>query len=233
MGTPKTCTCIRTNSGILGTEENKRTNTAASNIIPPLPIPHCLLMSSNSSNTEQPRFHIVPVQVDNDEIKMHEEEEGEPPAWDQAMARISPHSTIVALAAHPLDMSAPREVINGLINNIRYQQEQSDDNIRGLQAAMAGQQGLIDDLMQCLAEAEGAVDLDRPEGFEDNNGRVHSLIPVRGGLEVVPKWIQKRNDGKVALRAGKEEEEPMYVTKLYANPNYLGDRPIRTMAPWL
>ena len=114
------------------------------------------------------------------------------------MARISPRSTLMALAAHPHDTSAPREVINGLINNIRYQQEQSDINIRDLQVAMAGQQGLVDDLMQRLAEAEGVVDLDRPEGFKKNNGRVHSLIPVGGGLEVIPKWIQKRNDGKVA-----------------------------------
>ena len=60
-----------------------------------------------------------------------------------------------------------------------------------------------------------------------------SLIPVGGGLEVVPKWIQKQNDGKVGLRAGKDEKEPTYVTKLYADPDYLGDRPIRTMAPWL
>ena len=88
---------------------------------------------------------------------------------------------------------------------------------------MAGQQGLIDDLTQHLAEAEGTIDLDRPEGFEENNGHVRSLIPVSRGLEVVPKWIQKRNDGKVGLRAGKDEEEPMYITKLYADPDYLGD----------
>ena len=25
----------------------------------------------------------------------------------------------------------------------------------------------------------------------------------------------------------------MYVTKLYADPDYLGDRPVHTMAPWL
>ena len=99
--------------------------------------------------------------------------------------------------------------------------------------ATAGQQVLIDNLTRRLTEVEGTVDLDRPEGFEENNGCVHSLIPVRGGLEVIPKWIQKRNDGKVGLRAGKDQEEPTYVTKLYADPDYLGDRPICTMAPWL
>ena len=138
--------------------------------------------------------------MDDNEIEMHKEEEcaemaqeetGDLPTWAQATARISPRSALAALAAHPLDTAAPREVINGLINNIRFQQEQSNANIGELQIAMAGQQGLIDDLTQCIAEAEGAVDPDRPEGFEDNNGRVHSLIPVGGGLEVVPKWIQK------------------------------------------
>ena len=37
----------------------------------------------------------------------------------------------------------------------------------------------------------------------------------------------------MGLWAGKDEEEPTYVTKLYADPDYLGDRPIRAMAPWL
>ena len=32
---------------------------------------------------------------------------------------------------------------------------------------------------------------------------------------------------------GKDEEEPMYVTKLYVTPDYLGDCPIHAMAPWL
>ena len=151
MGPPKTHTCVRTNSGILGTEEDKKMNAAASNIIPPLLITHCFLMSSNSSNTEQPCFRIVPVQMDDEEIEMRKEEEhaeaqGEPPTWAQAMAHISPRSALVALAAHPLDASAPQEVINGHINNIRYQQEQSDINIGELQTAMASQQGLIDNL---------------------------------------------------------------------------------------
>ena len=88
-------------------------------------------------------------------------------------------------------------------------------------------------LTQCLAEAEGAIDLDRPEGFEDNNGHILSLVPMGRGLEVIPKWIQKRNNGKVGLQARKDEEEPTYVTKLYADPNYLGNCPIRAMAPWL
>ena len=65
--------------------------------------------------------------MDDAEVEMLEEEEraelareeaGEPPAWAQATAHISPRSTLTALAAHPHNASAPREVINGLINNL-------------------------------------------------------------------------------------------------------------------
>ena len=160
MGTPESCACTQTNSGILGKKEDKRDDTTASNSIPPFPSLYHFDMSSSSASTEQPRFRIVPIRMDDDEIKMAREEAGEPPEWAQATDRISPRSALAALVAHPHDPSAPREVINGLINNLRYQQEQSNNNIGELQVAMAGQQGLIDDLTQRLAEAEGAVDLD-------------------------------------------------------------------------
>ena len=84
-------------------------------------------MSAASSNTKQPRFRIVPVRMDNAEVEMLEEEEctemareeaGDPPTWAQATARILPRSALMALAAHPHDTSTPREVINGLINNL-------------------------------------------------------------------------------------------------------------------
>ena len=155
------------------------------------------------------------------------------PNWAQATACISPRSALAALATHPDDPSAPQEVINGLINTIHFQQEAAHNNIALLHTALQAQEALMQDLTQRLAKAEGAVNLARLKGFEDNNGQVNSLIPVGGGLEVVPKWIQKRNDGKVGLQAGKDEEEPMYITKLYANPDYLGDCPICAMAPWL
>ena len=85
----------------------------------------------------------------------------------------------------------PREVINGLINNIRFQQQEAKNDIHMLRMAMDAQQALMQDLTQWLAKAEGTINLDRPEGFEDNEGQVKSLIPIGGGFEVVPKWIQK------------------------------------------
>ena len=106
--------------------------------------------------------------MDTEEAAMVENEvadsEGEPepplPSWAQATARISPHSALTALATHPTNTSAPQEVINGLIKNIRYQQQQSADTIGRMETTLEGQQALIDDLMQHLAEAKGAVDLD-------------------------------------------------------------------------
>ena len=128
-----------------------------SNFIHPLPSLHRIDMSSSSATTEQPHFHLVPIQVSDDEVEMRpeeehveptQEEEGELPTWAKAMARISPRSALTALATHPHNTSAHREVINGLVNNIRYQQGQSDTAIRNLQVAVEGQQVLIDDLMQ-------------------------------------------------------------------------------------
>ena len=213
-----------------------------SDFIPPIPslLYHCDHMSS-SSNTEQPRFHIVPIRMDESKITMHEDKEhyadsmGEPelPDWAQATTHISPHSALAALAAHPTDISAPQEVINGLINTIRFQRQEANNKISLLRTAMEAQEALVQDLTDRLAKAKGAINLDQPEGFENNNSHIHSLIPIGGGLKAVPKWIQKRDNGKVGLWAGKEEEEPTYVTKLYVDPNYLGDCPVHAMAPWL
>ena len=75
MGTPESCACARTDSGILGKEEDKREDATASNDIPPLPFLHRIDMSSSSANTEQPHFHIVPVRMDDAEVEMLEEEE--------------------------------------------------------------------------------------------------------------------------------------------------------------
>ena len=72
-------------------------------------------MSSAHSHDEQPHFRIVPIQISDDDVEMRpeeecaepaREEEGEPPTWAQAMARISPRSALAALAAHPHNASA-------------------------------------------------------------------------------------------------------------------------------
>ena len=81
-----------------------------------------------SSTNEQPHFHIIPVAMSNGERAMHEDEEqyasknddSDLPDWAQVTARISPHSALTALAAHPDDPAAPREIINGLINTIQF-----------------------------------------------------------------------------------------------------------------
>ena len=68
---------------------------------------------------------------------MHKDKErymnsmGEPklPDWAQATTCISPRSALAALATHPINASAPQEVINGLINTIKYQQDKADNEI--------------------------------------------------------------------------------------------------------
>ena len=126
---------------------------------------HCIHMSLTN---DQPCFHIVPIAMSDNKHTMHKDkkhyasltDKAGLPDWAQATAHISPRLALMALAAHPNDPSAPREVINGLINTICFQQEAATDDIAMLHTALQAQEALVQELTQCLAKAEGAVDLD-------------------------------------------------------------------------
>ena len=68
-----------------------------------------------SSQNEQPHFHIIPIHMSDNKYEAHmadkvthdTDEDNNLPNWQQATAQISPHSTLVALATHPNDNSAP------------------------------------------------------------------------------------------------------------------------------
>jgi hypothetical protein len=85
-----------------------------------------------------------------------------------------------------------------------------------------------------LAQLHGAtLPYERPEGFQDNNGRIPNLIPIRGGVSVAAKWIKQRSDTKIELLAGREAGEERYVVELHAQPNYSIDSPAEPIPVWL
>jgi hypothetical protein len=59
-----------------------------------------------------------------------------------------------------------------------------------------------------------------PDGYEPNNGRVSTLIPVGEGFSVPAKFVQLRDDGQVLLLPGKEQHEEPYAVDLYLSPDY-------------
>jgi len=60
----------------------------------------------------------------------------------------------------------------------------------------------------------------RPIGYEDNNGRISTQIPIGGGYYADAKWIQQRNDGHVNLLVRKDFDEQPYSTDLFLSPSY-------------
>ena len=63
------------------------------------------------------------------------------------------------------------------------------------------------------------VEPSRPDGFQDNNGRVTALVPLDDDYYVAAKWIRQRPDGRVELLAGLEDGEEPRIVDLYATPD--------------
>jgi hypothetical protein len=59
-----------------------------------------------------------------------------------------------------------------------------------------------------------------PNGYEPNDGRVSTLIPVGEGFFVPVKYVKLRDDGWVLCLPGKEHHEDPYTVDLFLNPDY-------------
>ena len=90
----------------------------------------------------------------------------------------------------------------------------------------------LNDASSRLATQQMEVEPSRPDGFQDNNGRVTALIPLNDNYYVAAKWVRQRPDGKVELLAGQEEGEEACVVDLYATPDYQGLDPVEVMPTW-
>jgi len=59
-----------------------------------------------------------------------------------------------------------------------------------------------------------------PVGYEDNNGRVSTQVPIGKGYYTDAKWIQQCDDSHVNLVVRKDFDEEPYSTDLFLNPLY-------------
>jgi hypothetical protein len=59
-----------------------------------------------------------------------------------------------------------------------------------------------------------------PNGYEPNDSRVSTLIPIGEGFSVPAKFVRLRDDGRVLLLPGKEQHEEPYAVDLYLSPDY-------------
>jgi hypothetical protein len=59
-----------------------------------------------------------------------------------------------------------------------------------------------------------------PNGYEPNEGRVSTQIPIGKAYFADAKFIQLRDDGRALLLAGKEHHEEPYAIDLFLSPDY-------------
>jgi Chromo (CHRromatin Organisation MOdifier) domain len=59
-----------------------------------------------------------------------------------------------------------------------------------------------------------------PDGYEPNDRRISTLIPVGEGFFVPAKFVKLRDDGRVLCLPGKEHHKDAYTTELFLSPDY-------------
>jgi hypothetical protein len=80
-------------------------------------------------------------------------------------------------------------------------------------------------LQQCLKQYAEKVNRDFfllgcPNGYEENQGRVSTQIPVEGGYFVNAKFVRLQDDGRALLLTGKEHNKDPCAIELYLMPDY-------------
>jgi hypothetical protein len=59
-----------------------------------------------------------------------------------------------------------------------------------------------------------------PDGYEPNDSCISTLIPIGEGFSVPAKFIRLRDDGRVLLLPGKEQNKEPYAVNLFLSPDY-------------
>jgi hypothetical protein len=131
---------------------------------------------------------------------------------------VSPQTVVNILATQPDLNETVRAIAYGLVSTVHrcevahaLKTKEYDETNRVLQAKLKAYVDKIDReffLPGC------------PDGYEPNDGRISTLIPVGEGFSVPAKFVRLRDDGRVLLLPGKEQHEEPYAVDLYLSPDY-------------
>jgi hypothetical protein len=131
---------------------------------------------------------------------------------------VSPQTVVNILATQPDLNKTVRAIAYRLVSTVHRHEvahaletKEHDETNRVLQAKLKAYADKIDReffLPGC------------PDGYEQNDSRVSTLIPIGEGFSVPAKFVQLRDDGRVLLLLGKEQHEDPYAVDLYLSPNY-------------
>src|SRR6267142_5165897 len=131
---------------------------------------------------------------------------------------LSPQTTLNVLASQPDLNETVRAIAYRLISTVHNREVVHTLQSKGLQDTNAA---LQDHIKNFKCKADHSFDLPlHPIRYKDNNGRVSTQVPIRGGYYANAKWIQQRDDGHINLLVGKDFDEEPYSTDLFVNPSY-------------
>jgi hypothetical protein len=131
---------------------------------------------------------------------------------------VSPQTAVNILATQPDLNETVRAIAYRLVSTVHHREvahaletKERDKTNRVLQAKLKAYADKIDHeffLPGC------------PDGYEPNDGRVSTLIPIGEGFSVPAKFVRLRDDRRVLLLPGKEQHKDPYATDLYISPDY-------------
>jgi hypothetical protein len=131
---------------------------------------------------------------------------------------VSPQTAVNILATQPNLNETVRAIAYGLVSTVHHcevthalETKECNETNRVLQAKLKTYADKVDReffLPGC------------PNGYEPNDGRVSTLIPVGEGFSVPAKFVRLRDNRQVLLLPGKEQHEDPYAVDLYLSPDY-------------
>jgi hypothetical protein len=143
---------------------------------------------------------------------------------------VSPQTAVNILATQPILNETVRVIAYGLVSTVHRREvahalgtKERDETNRVLQAKLKAYADKIDHeffLPGC------------PDGYEPNNGRISTLIPIGEGFSVPAKFVRLRDDRRVLLLPEKEQHEEPYAVDLYLSPDYSSSDIVEPLPIW-
>src|SRR6267142_1907330 len=130
---------------------------------------------------------------------------------------LSLQTAINVLTSQPDLNETVQAIAYGLVSTVHNREVLHALQSKGLQDTNAALQDRIKNFEREADRVFEQLPL-RPIGYEDNNGRVTTQVPIGGGYYADAKWVQQRDDGRINLLIGKvlrTDSEERYACSLY------------------
>jgi hypothetical protein len=143
---------------------------------------------------------------------------------------VSPQTAVNILATQPDLNETVRAIAYGLVSTVHRHEV-----AHALETKERNETNWV--LQERLKKYADKIDrefflLGCPNGYEPNEGRVSTLIPVGEGFFIPAKFVRLRDDGRVLLLPGKEHHEEPYAVDLFLSPDYSSQEVAEPIPTW-